>query len=767
MTTSKEDNAPAVERTEADAKLTKPEDKHFPVTESEIEAWLGRVDEITTAVKEYVLQDPEDAERQAKDRDAARKRDRDERLRKTMKERYDPQYYRRFENDVLINKLLEEADKPAKKPHETDAVQYLSDFEKVVLREATRVKEEANTAYKQGDWKRALDSYDTAIGMNPKDEVLLISLYNNRSMVQLKLMKYVACIEDASHVLQKEPRNHKALLRRATALVALHRPVDAKRDVECALLGDSTSLEAIGLMAKVNREKADIDAMEVLLTEHPDAAAELGRVAKELVGKSRDFVEAVTSKAPELEQKAYPLTTSVCAVGTFVEQAGCSAFFRVHGGVSACEGLLVALQAIDGVEPPLLFSKPCFVVLLASVLRVLASCYAAPVAHMTYGDNLGDSHPLAFVCGRCINTTVMMVVIPALQYLQSVCACEVVRARVAKDLPLTRVSDLMMPSEVSRAAAMNFLEVFLREEHLKAEFLTNDKWNSTVLHYVLSGSTTVEQEAAARLLFRLGVDRVGVKIGDVVSTLGRSLNCSVVTSEALLALLYNAALDASRRPEIARCVVQEQIAAPWWLLAKASPASGIAARGCALCAKCVGLSDELSAFFVDVCDELITGFIVSKAPRPDVETVESAENSREGATAILAIIGHQPAHAAQVRGVVLKHLPSLLPLTQSLEDKTTSGNAALIIGDVATADPGAVVRAGGVQRLLDALKATRGRLDAMEHDGLRDTPIWMHRKSALKNIAIALSRCSKDALGMTHMRELRATEILAACMEAQ
>ena len=46
--------------------------------------------------------------------------------------------------------------------------------------------------------------------------------YNNRAMTQLKLGNNEAALEDACVVLEHEPQNVKALLRRATARQALN-----------------------------------------------------------------------------------------------------------------------------------------------------------------------------------------------------------------------------------------------------------------------------------------------------------------------------------------------------------------------------------------------------------------------------------------------------------------------------------------------------------------------------------------------------------------
>jgi RNA polymerase II-associated protein 3 len=60
---------------------------------------------------------------------------------------------------------------------------------------------------------QALQQYSSALDADPQ----LMAALNNRALAHLKLQQFAAAEADASAVLQAEPRNVKALLRRGDA----------------------------------------------------------------------------------------------------------------------------------------------------------------------------------------------------------------------------------------------------------------------------------------------------------------------------------------------------------------------------------------------------------------------------------------------------------------------------------------------------------------------------------------------------------------------
>ncbi|KAH9588605.1 hypothetical protein LSM04_000750 [Trypanosoma melophagium] len=230
-----------------------------PPSRQAVEEWLERVDDITAAVRDILDEDPMEAARRQQEREERRRQAEASEAREKVKMRYDPRYYVRFDNDEVIDKLLKEVDDVNKKNRNDitkDELCY-SRAERVSLEEARRLKDEAARAVKMLEWEKAHELYTGAIALNVVDVGLQRTLRNNRALVQLKLKRYLEAVDDASYVLQEETRNVKALLRRATALRHLHRPLDALKDAEAALQKEPTSQEAADLAHWLQRAKGE------------------------------------------------------------------------------------------------------------------------------------------------------------------------------------------------------------------------------------------------------------------------------------------------------------------------------------------------------------------------------------------------------------------------------------------------------------------------------------------------------------------------------
>lgn len=77
---------------------------------------------------------------------------------------------------------------------------------------AAREKDKGNEAFRSGDYNEAVIYYNRSLSICPSDVV-----YNNRSLVYLKLHNWDASVKDCNMVLENDKNNIKALLRRATA----------------------------------------------------------------------------------------------------------------------------------------------------------------------------------------------------------------------------------------------------------------------------------------------------------------------------------------------------------------------------------------------------------------------------------------------------------------------------------------------------------------------------------------------------------------------
>uniref|UniRef100_A0A158RA96 TPR_REGION domain-containing protein n=1 Tax=Taenia asiatica TaxID=60517 RepID=A0A158RA96_TAEAS len=116
---------------------------------------------------------------------------------------------------------------------------------------AQREKEKGNEALIAGDYNEALGYYNRSIVFEPTTAV-----YNNRALLYLKQRKWKLSVKDCNRVLEKEPENFKALLRRAQALYELHSLEKAQKDLQLALSLEPKNSRAATLLRKVREEHA-------------------------------------------------------------------------------------------------------------------------------------------------------------------------------------------------------------------------------------------------------------------------------------------------------------------------------------------------------------------------------------------------------------------------------------------------------------------------------------------------------------------------------
>ncbi|XP_075776391.1 sperm-associated antigen 1 isoform X1 [Pelodiscus sinensis] len=76
---------------------------------------------------------------------------------------------------------------------------------------ANREKEKGNEAFATGDYKEAVTYYTRSISVLPT-----VAAYNNRAQAEIKLQNWHNAFQDCEKVLDMEPDNLKALMRRAT-----------------------------------------------------------------------------------------------------------------------------------------------------------------------------------------------------------------------------------------------------------------------------------------------------------------------------------------------------------------------------------------------------------------------------------------------------------------------------------------------------------------------------------------------------------------------
>jgi len=107
------------------------------------------------------------------------------------------------------------------------------------LPQADRAKEEGNVLFRKGLFEDAIHKYSCALELCEDPEgSLALSIRNNRAACYHQLSDFGAVIRDTNYVLEHEPSNIKALVRRMLALEPLERYEQALKDARSVLLQD-------------------------------------------------------------------------------------------------------------------------------------------------------------------------------------------------------------------------------------------------------------------------------------------------------------------------------------------------------------------------------------------------------------------------------------------------------------------------------------------------------------------------------------------------
>lgn len=157
--------------------------------------------------------------------------------------------------------------------------------------EALAAKEKGNVAYKAKDFATAIEHYDEAIRLDPKD----ITFLNNRAAVRLEQGDFVACIEDCQDAIDKgrELRADfkliaKAMTRKGTALQKQGNNTDALEMFQKSLTEHRTAdtLDKLNKLEKLMKEEASKAYLDPV-------KAEESRLAGNESFKAQDYPEAV------------------------------------------------------------------------------------------------------------------------------------------------------------------------------------------------------------------------------------------------------------------------------------------------------------------------------------------------------------------------------------------------------------------------------------------------------------------------------------------
>ncbi|XP_023504536.2 sperm-associated antigen 1 isoform X1 [Equus caballus] len=117
---------------------------------------------------------------------------------------------------------------------------------------ATREKEKGNEAFNSGDYEEAVMYYTRSISVLPT-----IVAYNNRAQAEIKLQNWNSAFQDCEKVLELEPGNLKALLRRATTYKHQNKLQEAGEDLRKVLAVEPDNELAKKTLSEVERDLKD------------------------------------------------------------------------------------------------------------------------------------------------------------------------------------------------------------------------------------------------------------------------------------------------------------------------------------------------------------------------------------------------------------------------------------------------------------------------------------------------------------------------------
>ncbi|XP_011729995.2 sperm-associated antigen 1 isoform X1 [Macaca nemestrina] len=121
---------------------------------------------------------------------------------------------------------------------------------------AIREKEKGNEAFNSGDYEEAVMYYTRSISALPT-----VVAYNNRAQAEIKLQNWNSAFQDCEKVLELEPGNIKALLRRATTYKHQNKLQEAIEDLSKVLDVEPDNELAKKTLSEVERDLKNSEAV--------------------------------------------------------------------------------------------------------------------------------------------------------------------------------------------------------------------------------------------------------------------------------------------------------------------------------------------------------------------------------------------------------------------------------------------------------------------------------------------------------------------------
>ncbi|NXU52587.1 TOM34 protein, partial [Turnix velox] len=113
---------------------------------------------------------------------------------------------------------------------------------------ARTLKEEGNELVKKGNHKKAVEKYSESLQLHQE-----CATYTNRALCYLALKQYKEAAQDCTEALKLDPKNVKALYRRAQALKELKDYKSSVADIKSLLKTEPKNTAALRLLQELNR----------------------------------------------------------------------------------------------------------------------------------------------------------------------------------------------------------------------------------------------------------------------------------------------------------------------------------------------------------------------------------------------------------------------------------------------------------------------------------------------------------------------------------
>ncbi|KAI3845011.1 hypothetical protein MKW92_027680 [Papaver armeniacum] len=253
----------------------------------------------------------------------------------------------------------------------------------ILLKKAHELKEEGNKKFQSRDYVSALEQYDKALRLTPKNHPDRAVFHSNRAacLMQMKPVDYETVISECSLALQTQPRFVRALLRRARAFEGLGKYEMALQDIQIILADTPNNRDALDIAGRLRVALAPRQEAERDLQSRPSPAA---------LGASAVRGAPIAGLGPCLPARPVPKKSMPSTGGTIAATNGKSE--KSHNGNSHEDGSEMKNQ-----QPK-------------TVLKNAKGSLEEPISHLNKGNvkdkSFSSSLSMPVACGQGLKSIV-------------------------------------------------------------------------------------------------------------------------------------------------------------------------------------------------------------------------------------------------------------------------------------------------------------------------------------------------------------------------